>query len=134
MKKALCLVLLLICSTLLFTACGNGDPSAEESEITLISCEDGYDNAGFVSFKTEKAGTYTFTPQGDEDVEWAVYLFDEEFSDGPRYILQAAEPLLTEGGSLTLEEGKFVYVYCSANAFTDLAPDSDAKFLVTFAE
>ena len=63
-----------------------------------------------------------------------VYLFDEEFSDGPRYILQAAEPLLTEGGSLTLEEGKFVYVYCSANAFTDLAPDSDAKLLVTFAE
>ncbi len=133
MKKALALILILICSTILFTACNSAD-SAKETEVILISCADGYDNAGFVGFEAEQTGTYTFTAQGGEGIEWAVYLFDEEFSDGPRYISQAAEPILTEDGSLTAEAGKFIYVYCSANAFTDLAPDSDAKLLVTFAE
>ena len=134
MKKALSLVLILLCAALLFTACGKAEPATEETEVMLISCADGYDNAGFVGFEAEQTGTYTFTAQGGEGIEWAVYLFDEEFSDGPRYISQAAEPLLTEDGSLTVEAGKFLYVYCSANAFTDLAADSDAKLLVTFAE
>ena len=132
MKKALFLILL--CAALLCTACSKEAPNKEETEVMLISCEDGYDNAGFVSFEAEQAGTYTFTAQGSDGIEWAVYLFDEEFSDGPRYIYQAAEPLLTEDGSLTVEAGQFMYVYCSANAFTDLAPDTEAKLLVTFAE
>lgn len=134
MKKALSLMLLLICVALLFTACSNTAPTTEEAEVMLVSCEEGYNNAGFVGFETELAGTYTFAARNSDGIEWAVYLFDEEFSDGLRYISQAAEPLLTEDGSLTLEAGQFVYIYCSANAFTDLAPNNDAALLVTFTE
>ena len=61
-------------------------------------------------------------------------ILDAKTAAPARYISQAAEPLLTEDGSLTVEAGQFMYVYCSANAFTDLAPDTEAKLLVTFAE
>ena len=131
MKKTLAFIFALVCAALLLVACGE---TSEATELMQVSCADGYENAGFVSFEAETPGTYTFAAQNSDGIEWAVYLFDEEFSDGARYISQAAEPALTEDGSLALEGGEFVYIYCSANAFTDLTPDDNAKLLVTFAE
>ena len=133
MKKIL--VFLLVISMLMaFVGCGAKEETpAEETYFATIEAKDGFHDAGYVTFiaGAEAAAAYTFTAENSEAVQWRVYVFDEEFDEGYRYIAQAAEPVLVGDGTVSVEAGQFVYVYCSANEFTTGVVDENAKLNVT---
>lgn len=105
----------------------------EEKPIATIEAKNCFGNAGYVEFiaGAEKAADYTFTAEHSDAVNWRVYVLDEAFEEGFRYISQAAEPVLTGDGTVSVAEGQFVYVYCSVNEFTTDAADETAKLIVT---
>ncbi len=113
-----------------FTACK--DEQIEPfSTVTAKNC---FGDAGYIQFfkdGVEEATELTFTAENSEAVEWSVYVFDEAFDDGFRYISQAAEPVLVGDGTVSVEAGQFVYIYCSVNEFTADAPDENAKLNIT---
>ena len=139
MRKA-CILLLVVTMIAALTACGtNGnEPSdaamAEEEKIlAIVEAKDCFYDAGYVEFITgaEKAADYTFTAENSDGVNWRVYVFDEAFDDGYRYITQAAEPALEGDGTIPVTEGQFIYVHCSVNEFTADAANETAKLNVT---
>ena len=108
------------------------ETTAAETPFTVIEAKDCYNNAGYVEFISgaERPAEYTFTAENSDTVKWRVYIFDEAFDEGFRYISQAAEPVLDGDGKVSVDEGQFVYVYCSVNEFTEDAPDEHAKLKV----
>lgn len=102
---------------------------SQEENLSILEAKDCFSNAGYVEFiaGAEETANYLFTAENSEDAGWLVYVFDEKFEDGPRYIGQAAEPALVGDGMLTVQAGQYVYVYCSANEFTEDAPNEVAK-------
>ena len=105
---------------------------AEEDEpsiFTTVEAKDCFDNAGFVELidGATDAAEFIFASEESDAVEWSVYVFDEAFEDGYRYIKQAAEPVLVGDGTVSVEVGQYVYVYCSVNEFTADAPDENAR-------
>ena len=108
------------------------ETTAAEVPFTIIEAKDCYNNAGYVEFISgaERPAEYTFTAENSYTVKWRVYIFDEAFDEGFRYISQAAEPVLDGDGKVSVDEGQFVYVYCSVNEFTEDAPDEHAKLKV----
>ena len=105
---------------------------AEEDEpsiFTTVEAKDCFDNAGFVELidGATDAAEFIFASEDSDAVEWSVYVFDEAFEDGFRYIKQAAEPVLVGDGTVSVEVGQYVYVYCSVNEFTADAADENAR-------
>ena len=60
-------------------------------------------------------------------------MLDKEFEDGARYLPQAETPALEGDGTLTIEEGKIIYILCSESGFTADAPSS-ATLSINYAE
>ena len=105
---------------------------AEEDEpsiFTTVEAKDCFDNAGFVELidGATDAAEFIFASEESDAVEWSVYVFDEAFEDGFRYIKQAADPVLVGDGTVSVEVGQYVYVYCSVNEFTADAADENAR-------
>ena len=128
MKKIIVFFLTFVITAAL-VACG-----AEETKtIAVIEAKDCFYDAGYVEFVAgaEEAEEYTFTAENSEGVQWRVYVLDQVFDEGFRYIAQAAEPVLVGDGKISVEPGQFVYVYCSANEFTTGVADENAKLNVT---
>ena len=152
MKKLMCLVLALV-MVLALAACGAKEEPAEttaETEAVTIATTEATEavaemvfatfeakncfyDAGFVELidGASESAVYTFTAENSDAVEWWVYVLDESFEEGFRYIKQVAEPVLKGDGEVFVEAGKFVYVYCSANEFTTGVVDENAKLKVT---
>lgn len=105
----------------------------EEKLFTTIEATNCFYDAGFVELiaGVEEPSEYTFTAENSENVEWSVYVLDQTFDEGFRYIKQAAEPVLVADGTIFIDEGKYVYVYCSSNEFTTGVADEYAKLNVT---
>ena len=105
----------------------------EEIPFAVIEAKDGFHDAGFVELiaGAEAATAYTFTAENSEAVEWWVYVLDESFEEGFRYIKQVAEPVLVGDGTISVEAGQYVYVYCSANEFTTGEIVENAKLNIT---
>lgn len=124
MKKVITLVL-----ALMMAVSAAGCSAEEESAFATLEAKDCYDEAGFTELiaGAEAALDIEFTAVDSENVEWSIYVFDEAFDDGFRYISQSSEPVLTGDGTVSIEAGQFVYVYCSVNEFTADAPDENAK-------
>ena len=128
MKKIIVFFLTFVITAAL-VACG-----AEETKtIAVIEAKNCFYDAGYVEFVAgaEEAEEYTFTAENSEGVQWRVYVLDQVFDEGFRYIAQAAEPVLVGDGKISVEPGQFVYVYCSANEFTTGVADENAKLNVT---
>ena len=108
------------------------EATTSNSTFTVIEAKDCYDNAGYIEFISgaERPAEYTFTAENSDTAKWSVYIFDEAFDEGFRYISQAADPVLDGDGKVSVDEGQFVYVYCSVNEFTEDAPDEHAKLKV----
>ena len=105
----------------------------EEEIFTTIEAKECFDDAGFIELidgATDPA-VFTFTSEDSDNVEWSVYIFDEAFEDGFRFIKQAAEPVLVGDGTISFDKGQYVYVYCSVNEFTADAADENARLNVT---
>ena len=127
MKKIIAFLLACATATAL-AACG-----VNETPFTTIEAKNCFDDAGYIELisGTQSSAEYTFTAEHSESIVWRIYVLDQAFDDGFRYIAQAAEPALVGDGTLSIEEGKFVYVYCSANEFTTDEADENAKLNIT---
>ena len=133
MRKSFVLLLTFVMLTVL-SACGaNGNKPFETTETKIIEAKDCFRDAGFVELiaGTKESSEHTFTSENSDAVEWWVYVFDQAFDDGLRYIKQVAEPNLVGNGTLFIDEGMYVYVYCSANEFTTGIVDENAKLNIT---
>ena len=129
MKKIFIFLLAMI-MVISFAACGE----KEEKSFMTVTAKGCFENAGYLQLykdEVEEAVELTFAAEDSEDVEWSVYVLDQAFEDGFRYISQAAEPVLTGDGTVSVEAGQFVYIYCSVNEFTADAPDENAKLNIT---
>ena len=127
MRKIMAFLLALVMATAL-AACG-----AEEEFFAVIEAKNCFYDAGYVELiaDAEEPAEYIFTAENSETLQWRVYVLDEAFEEGFRYIAQAAEPVLVGDGKIDLKPGQFVYVYCSANEFTTGVADETAKLKVT---
>ena len=111
------------------------DEPVDTTVHATITAKDCFGDAGYVEFVSgaEKSADYTFTAEHSEGAKWRVYVLDEEFDDGFRFIAQAAQPVLEGDGTISVAEGQFVYVYCSVNSFTADVADENAKLNVTIS-
>ena len=128
--KKLVVFLLAFAMVTAFAACGAND---EESFVT-ITAKGCFGDAGYVQLYKDGVSEpceLTFTAEDSENVEWSVYVLDEEFEDGFRYIAQSTEPVLVGDGTISVEAGQYVYVYCSAHEFTNGVADENATLKVT---
>ena len=127
MRKIMAFLLALVMATAL-AACG-----AEEEIFAVIEAKNCFYDAGYVELiaDAEEPAEYIFTAENSETLQWRVYVLDEAFEEGFRYIAQAVEPVLVGDGKIDLKPGQFVYVYCSANEFTTGVADETAKLKVT---
>lgn len=104
----------------------------KEPEIIIVTAEECFDSM-YYELVTEKSAEYSFSAKASEG-EWQVYIFDEKFKDGFRYISQAAEPSLIGDGTLTIDKGKYVYIYCPVNAFTAEKADEKSYLEISVKE
>ena len=128
--KKIVVFLLVFATVMSFAACG----ATEEKSFATVTAKNCFGDAGYVEFFKDgvaESKELTFTAEDSENVEWSVYVFDEAFDDGFRYISQAAEPVLVGDGTVSVEAGQFVYIYCSVNEFTADVPDENAKLNIT---
>lgn len=102
------------------------------SEPSVVTAKDGFDNAGVSALICGASETYSFKASSD-DVSWKVFVLDEEFTDGARYLPQAETPALEGDGELEISEGQYIYILCSESAFTTDTP-SDATLSINYAE
>ena len=103
------------------------------SEPIKVTAAQSFDNAGVSAFICDAKEKYSFT-SSDPDVKWDIYILDEPFTDGARYLSQAKAPRLSGDGALDIEEGKYIYLRCSDNAFTsESGTPSDAVLLIDYA-
>ena len=105
----------------------------EKNIFTIIEAKDCFYDAGFVELiaGAKESSEYTFTSENSDTVEWRVYILDQVFDEGLRYIKQVAEPVLVGDGTIFIDVGQYVYVYCSANEFTTGVIDENAKLIIT---
>ena len=127
--KRFVIFLFLISLIITFTSC----KAKGVEPFAIIEATDCYQNAGYLEFIScaETSAEYTFTAENSETIEWQVYVFDEAFEDGFRYISQASEPVLVGDGTISVDKGQYVYIYCSANEFTSIVADENAKLYIT---
>ena len=138
MKKWI-VMLLAMAMVMGLAACGTAEEkpaetvAAVEEIFATLEAKNCFYDAGFVELiaGAEAAAVYGFAGENSEAVQWSVYVLDEAFEEGYRYIKQVSEPVLTGDGEVAVEPGQFVYVYCSANEFTADAADENAKLNVT---
>ena len=102
------------------------------SEPFVVTAKDGFENAGVTSFICDASTTYTFKSSND-NTGWKVFVLDEKFEDGARYLTQAHTPMLETNGVLDIEEGQYIYIVCSESTLTDDEP-SDARLEINYAE
>ena len=128
MRKPFILLLTFVILIVL-NACG----VSEEKLFAIIEAKDCFDDAGFVELiaGVKESAEYTFTSENSDAVEWRVYILDQVFDEGFRYISQVAKPALVGDGTIFIDEGLYVYVYCSANEFTTGIVDENARLNIT---
>ncbi len=81
------------------------------------------DNMKTYDFKVSEDGIYTFKHSGNDDVPWNIYILDEEFTDGIRYLYSYYTPDGITEFTSELKSGQYVYLICTENEWTDSADD-----------
>ena len=72
---------------------------------------------GTYHFQTMRAKEDIYSPFADHLV-WKVYLMEKPFIDTSRFIPQTGyEAVVTDDGSIKLEEGTCIVIYCSQNSY-----------------
>lgn len=78
-------------------------------------------DTGFYAMQLEESGMF-FAYCGNPDITLEIYVLDEEFQDALRYIPQAYEPSAIDDAIISVDEGQWVYIYCSDNSYTTSEP------------
>lgn len=95
-------------------------PAEETVEDTVYS-----DNMSSYTYIVPADGSYTFKHSGEDDYPWNIYVRDEEFPDGIRYLYSNFEPDYVSDCTADLKKGQYVYLICTANEWTgDEAEDA----------
>lgn len=95
-----------------------------------ISNEDIFEKGYYAVRYNSFSSAYFFwssTTEPGSDIEWSVYLSDEELSDDEIKELSETEPLAVNEGSDAIRQGQWIYVLCSINKDTASAP-VDSRF------
>lgn len=99
----------------------------KKTEASTVKASELYSGYGFCHQLCAETGYYRFAQTNSQGVTWEVYVLDQEFQDAERYIPQAYEKALEGNGVIRIEEGKWIYVYCSCNEWTGAqAPEGSA--------
>jgi hypothetical protein len=144
LKSILCGILAIAAAASVFTGCGSKDvkkdtkPSRtkettsadnnvdggqiyEPREIWLFDLDDEdifetgyYGQQVELEYPTNKL---IFARYWSDDVEWKVYVLDEELTDGFE-ALEEMQPALVNDGEIAIQEGQWIYVYCGCNSAT----------------
>lgn len=115
-------------------------PDADISEENSQSDEDAplavYDNnMKTYCFNVEKDGSYTFKHSGNDDTPWNIYILDEEFTDGMRYLYSNYTPDGVTEFTADLKAGQYVYFICTENEWTSSEfSDTQAEVYLNTAE
>ena len=102
----------------------DGAPEVPESDDWEKVAYFNDDEMGFSIYNVTEDGKYLFEQEGeDTDTYWMVFILDEPFSDGARYLFSNYEPDIkpdaNNSASLDLKNGQYVYCLCSVNEWTD---------------
>ena len=84
------------------------------------------DDNGYFHQPCQESGIYDFEVKNPYGNKWKVFILNSEFTEGERYIAQAYSPSLEGSGSLEIQNGQWLYIYCSANSWTGEAPSADS--------
>lgn len=95
--------------------------SETESEKTPLATYD--NNLETYLFEVTEDGSYTFSHSGNDEVPWNVYVLDEEFTDGIRYLYSNYEPSGVTEYTADLKSGQYVYLICTENEWTNSGED-----------
>ena len=93
--------------------------------------EKGYYAVQYDSF----SGAYIYwssTNESGSDIEWSVYLSDNELSEDEIKELSKTKPLAVNEGSDAIREGQWIYVLCNINKETASAPVDSTFHLSSF--
>ena len=113
---------------------------ADTSEDDTTADEDAplavYDNnMKTYCFNVEKDGSYTFKHSGNDDTPWNIYILDEEFTDGMRYLYSNYTPDGVTEFTADLKAGQYVYFICTENEWTSSDfSDTQAEVYLNTAE
>ncbi|MCI5751390.1 MAG: hypothetical protein MR038_02750 [Oscillospiraceae bacterium] len=113
---------------------------ADTSEYDTPADEDAplavYDNnMKTYCFNVEKDGSYTFKHSGNDDTPWNIYILDEEFTDGMRYLYSNYTPDGVTEFTADLKAGQYVYFICTENEWTSSEfSDTQAEVYLNTAE
>ena len=95
--------------------------------------EKGYYAVQYDSF----SGAYfawSSTNESGSDIEWSVYLSDNELSEDEIKELSKTKPLAVNEGSDAIREGQWIYVLCNINKETASAPVDSTFHLSSFRD
>lgn len=71
----------------------------------------------------------------DSDVEWSVYIVDNELSsDGVEKMIDTQEPVAVNEGSAGINGGQWIYVFCNVNSKTASEPTNSSFKLYSFRD
>lgn len=102
-----------------------------------ISNEDIFDT-GFYSIQYDTFdGAFIYFESNNEqdcDVEWYVYIVDDELDDSQIDELLTQEPIATNEGSASIESGQWIYVFCNINSKTAESPTNSTFNLYSFRD
>ena len=93
--------------------------------------EKGYYAVRYDSF-TMAYFAWSSTNGSGSDIEWSVYLSDNELSEDEIKELSKTKPLAVNEGSDAIREGQWIYVLCNINKETASAPVDSTFHLSSF--
>lgn len=144
-KSGLTAIAAFLSAALLFSGCGKTNDTVETSSdrkvITQVTDEPFYNEpmslsaievtnedlfeTGFGAFQIEfEYGTENevyFRRYLNFNIDWYLYVFDEELENVDLDMLMEMEPVIVNEGEITLKEGQWVYVVCSCNSTNSFA-------------
>lgn len=101
------------------------DTSAQPGEAPEKIFENNMEAGCFIP---EKDGKYTVKHTGNDGIPWQVYILDEEFTDGLRYLYSNYDPDGVTECTVELKAGQYLYLICEENEW------NSAEFADTQAE
>lgn len=83
-------------------------------------------NSAFIYFESNN--------EPDSDVEWSVYIVDNELEDKELDELLTQEPIAINEGSADIQSGQWIYVFCNINSVTAKSPSDSTFKLYSFRD
>ena len=110
------------------------DVSDDGNDPLMLSYAIECDYNRFYEFKVDETASYKFeiiktSSKANDNLKWFVYVLDEPFDNGLRYLYESNNPdctiVLDEAVTLNLVEDDFIYCFCSYNEY-NATSDIDA--------